>query len=121
MTDDAGENGRHVDVTRLFTEALNARDLEALLALVTDDVEFRNPQGGRSLRGPKGVEDLVRAAADTNLLLVRIGSEEIEVDSGIDHVTVQVRELIGKSELTGRAVFDVRGERIAAFDVITAT
>jgi ketosteroid isomerase-like protein len=40
-----------VELTRQFIDALNARDLEALRASVSEDAEFRNPQGGRSLHG----------------------------------------------------------------------
>jgi hypothetical protein len=44
-----------VQTTRLFTEALNARDVEALRALVTDEAELRS-RSGSSLRGPESLD-----------------------------------------------------------------
>lgn len=38
--------GAAIVVTRLFTDALDARDLDALRVLVADNVEFRDREGG---------------------------------------------------------------------------
>jgi ketosteroid isomerase-like protein len=109
-----------VAVTRLFTEALNARDLAALRALVSDDAEFPTPQG-RALRGHEGLASMVEAASRTDLLLARTGVEDVGDGTGFARVTVPVRELLSKSEQHGSAVFEVRGGRIAEFEVISST
>jgi ketosteroid isomerase-like protein len=49
-------------LTRLFIEALDARDVEALAILVAPDAEFRKPAGG-SLYGREAVERIVDAAS----------------------------------------------------------
>jgi ketosteroid isomerase-like protein len=104
-------------LTRLFIEALNARDLDGLTALVNDDVEFRNPVGGRSLQGREALERLVRAAADARLRLARRDVEEITVSEAGARVAVPVIELVGGSEVEGTAVFNVRDGKITAFEV----
>ncbi|HEV3228109.1 MAG TPA: nuclear transport factor 2 family protein [Solirubrobacteraceae bacterium] len=114
---DGGSVGT-VGLTRLFTEALNARDVEALLGLVTDDVEFPTPQG-RSLRGADGVAQIVRAVTDADLFLARVAKENTEEDSGIIRVTVSVREIVRKSGLDGTADFRIRDGGVASFEVIT--
>jgi hypothetical protein len=104
------------DVTRLFIEGLNARDLETLRGYVTEDVEFRT-RDGRALRGPDAVELLVTAAAGTNLFLARVGSETVE---GSGRVSVPVRVLLGSGDtLKGTAVFELRDGKVAEFEVIT--
>jgi hypothetical protein len=108
-----------VGITRLFTESQNARDAKTLHALVTDDVEFRN-RAGETLHGHAGVDDLVRAAADSDILLAREGLETVEIGSGpgAQHVTVAVRCVVRKNEVKGVAHFDVLGGRVSAFEVI---
>jgi SnoaL-like domain len=105
--------------TRLFTEALNARDLPSLRALVADEVEFPSREG-KSLRGLDGLEDVVRAAANADLLLAREGSEAVNHDSGTVRVSVPMRQLVRKSELHVTAEFQVTGDSIARFDIVPA-
>jgi hypothetical protein len=112
-----GEADRATLVTRLFIEAFNARDVDGLSTLVSDDVEFRNPLGDRSLRGRKALERIVRAAADARLRLVRRGGEQLRVGEGVVHVAVPVIELVGGSEVEGTAIFELRGGAITAFEV----
>jgi hypothetical protein len=111
--------GAPVELTRLFTEALNARDLEALRALVADDAEFPTPQGS-ALRGHDGLASMVEAAGRTDLLLARTGAEDVGDGSSFARVTVPVRELLSKSEQHGSAVFEVRRGRISEFEVIAS-
>jgi ketosteroid isomerase-like protein len=106
-----------MELTRLFTEALNARDRGAILGLVADDVEFPTPED-RSLGGEAGLDAVLKAAKDTDLLLAREGTEVVEEDSGVTRVTVNVRELIHHSEQHGTAEFAVRDGRIARFEVL---
>jgi SnoaL-like domain len=108
-----------VTLTRLFTEGLNARDVESLLSYVTDDVVFRSREGS-ALRGQKGVEGIVNAATDSNLVLVRTSKERVDADGSETRVTVPVRELVSKSDLDGTAQFELRDGKIAAFRVVTA-
>jgi hypothetical protein len=112
-------HGSPVEVTRLFTEALNARDLDALRALVSDDAEFPTPQG-KALHGYEGLESMVEAAGRTDLLLARTGVEDVGDGSGFARVTVPIRERLSKGEQHGSAVFEVRAGRIAEFEVIAA-
>jgi ketosteroid isomerase-like protein len=107
-----------VEITRLFTEALNARDLDALRALVSEDAEFPSPTGN-ALHGHEGLERVVAAAGRTDLLLAREGPEDIADGTGAARVTVPVRELVSKTEQHASAVFEVRHGRIAEFEVIT--
>jgi hypothetical protein len=113
----ASDADRATLLTRLFIEALNARDVEGLAALVDDDVEFRNPMDGRSLCGREALERIVRAAADARLRLVRREGEEVRVGEGVMRVAVPVIELVGSSEIEGTAVFELRGGRITGFEV----
>ncbi|HEV7459323.1 MAG TPA: nuclear transport factor 2 family protein [Solirubrobacteraceae bacterium] len=114
------EVGAALETARLFIEALNARDVETLRATVTSDVELRTPQGA-ALRGYDGLEDVVRAALENDLLLVRRGPERVDEESGATRVSVPVRELVRRGELQGTAVFEVRDGRISAFEVVPAT
>jgi hypothetical protein len=109
---------RTVNVARLFIEALNARDRDALRALVTEDVAFPTPQG-KALAGEHGLEAIIDASVDADLLLARIGSEAIEDRGGTAHVVMSVREFVQLSKVRGRAVFDVVGDRVASFEVLT--
>lgn len=117
----SGESGAAIDtgapaeLARRFMEAFNARDLDGVRALVTEDAEFRN-RTGRSFRGYDGVRDVLRAAEDAALTLARAGEESI--DGGGGRVTVPVHVQLGRDRLPGTAVFEVRDGRIAAFEVI---
>ena len=113
------EVGAALETTRLFIESFNARDVETLRATVTDDVELRTPQGA-ALHGYDGVEDIVRAAVNMDLLLVRRGPEQVDEIEGATRVSVPLRELVRKGELHGTAEFEIRDGRIAAFEVVPA-
>jgi hypothetical protein len=115
----ATEVGAALETTRLFIEGLNARDTETLRAAVTPDVELRTPDGV-ALRGYDGLEHIVQAAMETDLLLARQGAERVDADSGITRVVVPVREFVRKGELHGMAAFEIRDGRIAAFEIVPA-
>jgi hypothetical protein len=108
-----------VEVTRLFTEAFNARDREALGVLTAEDAEFPTPSG-RALRGEEGLQAIVGAATESDMIIARTGHEEAAQDGAIQRLNVPVREVfhIG-SELRGTARFTVRDGRVAAFEVVT--
>lgn len=107
-----------VALTRLFIEALNARDHVSARALVTDDAEFRGPNGS-SIHGPDGADTLLDAAADVDLLVARTDAEELSDDGDVTRVTVPVREIVSKSDLYRTTVFEVRDGAIAAYETLT--
>jgi hypothetical protein len=107
-----------VKLTRLFIEALNARDVETLLSLIDESAEFPTPTG-RALRGPGGVEDLVKTGRDADLVLVRTGPEAVEDEGVVVRVRMPVREIVRRSRLAGDAIFEVSGDRVASFEVVT--
>jgi ketosteroid isomerase-like protein len=107
------------ELTRRFIEALNARDFEALLELVSDDVALVT-RDGRELSGEDGLSAVVQAAADNDLVLVREGAEELDDSGGAARVAVPVRVRLHRGdEMHGKALFDVRDGRISAFRVDT--
>jgi hypothetical protein len=109
-----------VEVTRLFTEAFNARDRETLGVLTAEDAEFPTPEG-RALRGEEGLQAIVGAATESDLILARTGHEEAEEEEGpVQRLAVPVREVFHTGgELRGTARFTVRDGRVAAFEVGT--
>jgi hypothetical protein len=48
------------DVVRQLIDAFNARDIERLLAVVSDDLEIRNPLG-KAVRGLAGARGFIKA------------------------------------------------------------
>jgi ketosteroid isomerase-like protein len=113
----ANDVDRATLLTRLFIEALNARDVDGLAALVSEETVFRNPFGGRPLRGREAVERIVRAAADARLTLARRDGEEVKRSEGVLRIAVPVVEIVGGAEVEGTAIFELRDGRITAFEV----
>jgi ketosteroid isomerase-like protein len=113
----AHEVDRATVLARLFIEALNARDVDGMAELVSDDVVFRNPIGGRSLRGREAIERLVRAATEARVALARRDGEEVRQADGVVTVAVPIVELVGAAEIEGTATFEVRDGQISAFEV----
>ena len=114
---DRRESDYVVALTRLFTEALNARDYEAMRALVAEDVELRGPRGS-ALRGYPAASELLEAVAHVDLVVVRIALEELEQEDGATRVTVPIRELIHNEELFRTAVFRVRDGAITSYETL---
>jgi hypothetical protein len=108
---------RAILLTRLFLEDLNARDVDGLATLVSDDVEFRNASGGRSLHGREALEVIVRVAKEENVRVVRRDSEEINSQEGALRIAVPVLELVSGAEIPGMATFDIREDKIVAFEL----
>jgi SnoaL-like domain len=105
-----------------FRAAIESRDLDALVALLSDDVEFRSPVVFKPYRGPTAVVEILAAvsrvfedfsytreigapdARDHALVFqARIGEKQIEgcdflhadERGSIDELTVMVRPLSG--------------------------
>jgi ketosteroid isomerase-like protein len=114
---DRQESDYVVALTRLFTEALNARDYEAMRALVAEDVELRGPRGS-ALRGYPAASELLEAVAHVDLVAVRTALEELEQEDGATRVTVPIRELIHNEELFRTAVFRVRDGAITSYETL---
>jgi ketosteroid isomerase-like protein len=114
---DRRESDYVVALTRLFTEALNARDYEAMRALVAEDVELRGPHGS-ALRGYPAASELLEAVAHFGLIVVRTALEELEQEDGVTRVTVPVRELIHNEELFRTAVFRIRDGAITSYETL---
>jgi ketosteroid isomerase-like protein len=106
-----------VALTRLFIEALNARDYEAMRALVAEDVELRGPNGS-ALRGYPAASELLEAVAHVDLVVVRTALEELEQEDGATRVTVPIRELIHNEELFRTVVFRVRDGAITSYETL---
>jgi ketosteroid isomerase-like protein len=106
-----------VAVTRLFTEAFNARDLEAARGLMSDDVEFRGPNGSK-LRGEDAAREVFDAARRFDVIVMRTDAEELrDGDEDLSAtVLVPVRELVGGDELFRTAEFELRDYRVTAFE-----
>jgi ketosteroid isomerase-like protein len=103
---------------RLYIEAFNARDVEAACALVSEDVQFRGPNGS-ALRGYAAVEEVIQAASHVDLVVVRTAREELDEDDGTVRVTVPIREIIRKSDLFRTAVIEVRDGAIVSYATLT--
>jgi ketosteroid isomerase-like protein len=114
---DRRESDNVVALTRLFTEALNARDYEATRALVAEDVELRGPNGS-ALRGYPAASELLEAVAHIDLVVVRTALEELEQEDGATRVTVPIRELIHNEELFRTAVFRVCDGAITSYETL---
>jgi ketosteroid isomerase-like protein len=106
-----------VALTRLFTEALNARDYEAMRTLVAEDVELRGPNGS-ALRGYPAASELLEAVAHVDLVVARTALEELEQEDGATRVTVPIRELFHSEELFRTAVFRVCDGAITSFETL---
>jgi hypothetical protein len=113
----AGMIDRPIELTRLFIEALNARDVNALATLASADIDLLNPAGGRSLHGVDGLERIVEAAGAADLVFVRRGPEEVSAQDGATRIATPVVERAGASRIHGTALFEIRDGSITAFEV----
>jgi hypothetical protein len=106
-----------VALTRLYTEGFNARDFESTRVLVSDDVEFRGPNGS-TLRGRPALSEVMEAAAHLDLVVVRTALEELDDDNGVTRVVVPVRELSHGSELFRTIVFRLGDGAITSLETL---
>jgi hypothetical protein len=107
-----------VALTRLFIEALNARDFVSMRALVSEDLELRGPNGS-SLRGYAAASELIEACAHIDLVVVRTALEEIDQDDGAMRVTTPIRELVHREELFRTAMFRVRDGAVTSYETLS--
>jgi hypothetical protein len=113
-----GDDVRQEDAlhrARLFLDALNERDADAMRAVTTDDVEIRLVDG-RSWRGPDGLAEFLDTARELELRVIPLHrGEHAEERDGVVHVQLQVRELIGYDDIERIADFAVRDGHLASF------
>jgi ketosteroid isomerase-like protein len=106
---------------RLFLDALNERDADAMRAVVTDDVEIRLVDG-RSWQGADGVAGFLDTAREMELRVIPLHrgqhAEEREGD-GVVYVEMRVRELIRYDDIERIADFTVRDGHVASFALRT--
>jgi ketosteroid isomerase-like protein len=110
-------------VTHRFIEALNARDIDALEALIADNAEFRTPEG-KVLTGREAAHTLAAAAADAGVTLADPGEEAITEegdaeDGDVVRVVVPLDVVVRGSRLPGSAHFAIRDGKVAEFEVVT--
>ncbi|MEA2269841.1 MAG: SnoaL-like domain [Solirubrobacteraceae bacterium] len=103
-------------VAHRFIDALNARDLDALLQLVTDDAELRRFRRD-PLHGRDGARTLLGEAEEDDLRFVPLRGETVEARDDHARVTLPVRELIGPDDIERVVEFVIRDGRVAAFAV----
>ena len=65
-----------IEVARAFVQACNARDADAVAALVSDDVTFQDSRGSRL----HGKHDLLKALAQVNAVAPDL---RVEIDSAV--------------------------------------
>jgi ketosteroid isomerase-like protein len=106
------------EVARRFLDALNARDEDLLLTLVTDDVEFKTHHG-ESLTGLDATLPLVKTGAAADLHYAREGPEQVREEGDRTLVSMPVRIFIGRDHLRGTAEFTVRDGKVASFEVVS--
>jgi uncharacterized protein (TIGR02246 family) len=103
-----------VDVVARFNEAFNRHDIEAVMALMTDDVVFENTSGGR-FEGQEAVRAVLARAFE--LMLTGWFETEKTIALG-DHVVVLWlyafdRRDPERGHIRGADIFRVRDGRVA--------
>ena len=102
------------DAVRRLIEAFNARDLAALLALTTDDIEIRNPLGN-ALRGAEGVREFLRKNEEMGVHVEQDGPAHVDGD----RVAVPtVMRLSFRTEMRSAGVFDRRGGKVTGLSIV---
>jgi hypothetical protein len=107
--------GDSVLAARLFLDAVNERDFEALRAVITDDVVVRLVDG-REWIGVDGAREFLDTARELELRLIPLHrGEHAEEREGVVHVEMRVRELIRYDDIERLADFDVRDGHVTSF------
>ena len=107
--------GDSVLAARLFFDAVNERDFDALRAVTTDDVVVRLADG-REWIGVDGAREFLDTAREMELRLIPLHrGEHAEEREGVVHVEMRVRELIRYDDIERLADFDVRDGHVASF------
>jgi ketosteroid isomerase-like protein len=113
-----GDDVRQQDAinrARLFLDALNERDAEAMRAVVTDNVEVRLVDG-RSWRGADSLAAFLDTARQMELRVIPLHREEhAEERNGVVYVELRVRELLRYDDIERIADVAAREGRVASF------
>jgi hypothetical protein len=102
-------------VVRLLTVAVDARDGDALLRLVTEDVEVADEHGAVAGRGHDGALAWLRDNERAGVRIERDGAEAVSEGRVVAPVLLR---LSGGLELRAAAVVDVRGARAARIAIV---
>jgi limonene-1,2-epoxide hydrolase len=102
------------EVVRRFREAFNARDLDAFLTLVTEDVVFRNPLG-KAERGLDAARDFL---AHNEQMGVSVEQDGAELVDGQRVVVPTLMRLGDGTTLAAAGIFEVRDGRVASFQAV---
>jgi hypothetical protein len=111
------------ELLRSLYDAFNARDIDAVLAAMTDDVDWPNAWEGGRLHGPDAVRDYWTrqwAAIDPHVEPVeigpRVGGDGLRVAVEVRQV---VRDLDGEVVASGTVVhvYELRDGLVARMDV----
>jgi dihydroneopterin aldolase len=100
---------------RLLTAALDARDPDALLRLVTEDVEVADERAAVAGRGRDGVLAWLRENERAGVRIERDGAEAVTAGRVVAPVLLRLGD--GR-ELRAAAVVDVRGARVARIAIV---
>jgi hypothetical protein len=115
------------ELLRAMYAAFNARDIDAVLAAMTDDVDWPNAWEGGRLRGHEAVRDYWTrqwAAIDPHVDPVaigpRVGEHGVRVAVDVEQV---VRDLAGEVVASGTVVhvYEMRDGLVARMDVEEAS
>jgi limonene-1,2-epoxide hydrolase len=103
-----------LEIARTFTHAFNKRDHQAFLAVLTNDVEIRNPLGN-STSGHEAAHQFLIANVHLGVHVEPDGPERVDGQ----RVAIPVRLRMGDgTELHPAGVFDIRDDKVARFSVI---
>jgi limonene-1,2-epoxide hydrolase len=103
-----------LEIVRGFTNAFNKRDQDSFLALLTADVEVRNPLGN-STTGHEAAKQFLAANTHLGVYVEPDGPERVDGN----HVALPVHMRMGDgTELHPAGVFDIRDDKIARFSVV---
>jgi hypothetical protein len=113
-----GDDVRQEDAVqraRLFLDALNERDADAMGAVTTDDVNVRLVDG-RAWQGADALAEFLDAAREMELRVIPLHrGESAEERDGVVFVELRVRELLRYDDIERIADFEVRDGHVASF------
>ena len=102
------------EVVRRMREAFNARDRDGFLALLTDDVEFRNPLGN-TVCGSAAASEFWDANMRAGVFVEQDGAERVD---GQQVAVPTIMRMADGTELRSAGIFEVRDDKIAQFHVV---
>lgn len=117
------------ELIRKYTEAYNSFDIEGMLSLLHEDIEFRNISGGVTNAETKGIQEFRQIAEQSKRMFssrqqtvkdLKVSDDIVE--AGIDYEAVLAVDLpnglkAGDAlKLTGKSVFRVKENKISVIE-----